>query len=188
MTVVVTNTCGIDFETVNLVIRELPVVDLGPDTAMMYETVIDLDAGMHDEYVWQDESGNSFYVVDFPGTYWVEVYDDLGCKSTDTIHVEPIPFKIHVPTAFSPNDDMFNDVFEIFTSYEVDIEYEMMIFDRWGEQVFETNSISEFWDGTFRGEPCPVEVYTWVINASTFEDNVFFAGPTKFCGTVTLLR
>jgi gliding motility-associated-like protein len=188
VTVEVTNTCGTDYDTVNVFIRELPEVDLGPDTSMKYETVIELDAGSHYDYHWQDGSGSSFYEVDYPGTYWVDVYDDLGCKAADTIHIAPVPFKIYVPTAFTPNNDDMNDYFEIFTTYEVDIEFEMLIFNRWGEQVFETKSIRDFWDGSFRGEPCPVEIYTWVINTSSFGDNQFFTGPTKFCGTVSLLR
>jgi gliding motility-associated-like protein len=188
ITVEVTNTCGIDFDTVQVYVQELPVVDLGPDTAMMYETVIELDAGLQADYSWQDSSSNSFYVADYPGKYWVDVYDELGCKSSDTVYIEPIPFSIYVPTAFTPNNDNLNDLFEVFTTYEVDIRYEMMVFDRWGEQVFSSKSIQDFWDGTFRGEPCPAEVYTWVINAKTFEDNLFFQGPSLFSGTVTLLR
>jgi len=188
ITIVVTNTCGIDFDTVSLYIQELPVVDLGQDTSLMYETVIELDAGMQDEYEWQDGSINSYYIADYPGFYWVDVYDDLGCKSSDSIRIEPIPFKIYVPNVFTPNNDNLNDEFEVFTTYEVDIEFEMMIFNRWGELVYETRSINEFWDGSFNDEPCPVEVYTWVINASTFEDNIFFGGPTMITGTVSILR
>jgi gliding motility-associated-like protein len=188
ITIAVTNTCGIDFDTVNVYVQELPEVELGPDTSMMYETVIELDAGIHTGYLWQDSSTQANYVVDSPGTFWVDVYDEFGCASADTIRVSPIPFKIHVPSAFTPNNDNLNDHFEVFTTYEVDIEYELMIFDRWGEQVFETRSIDEFWDGNFRGQPCPVATYTWVINASTYMDDLFFRGPTKFSGTVTLLR
>jgi gliding motility-associated-like protein len=188
VTVEVTNTCGIDFDTVYVYIRDLPVVDLGADTAMYFDTSIDLDAGSHDVYLWQDGSDFSTYEVDFPGTFWVEVKDELGCTSSDTIKVEPIPFKIHVPTAFSPNGDNVNDLFEVFTSYEADINFEMMIFNRWGEQVFESKSIGEFWDGTWRGEPCPVETYVWLIETEGYEENVFFPGPTKMTGTVSLLR
>lgn len=188
ITLVVTNTCGIDYDTINLYVRELPEVELGEDTSMIYESVIPLDAGVHESFLWQDGYNQQFYDITYPGLYWVDVFDDLGCTSSDSIRIGAIPFNIYVPTAFSPNNDNVNDLLEIFTSYEVDVDFELMIFNRWGELIFETKSIYEFWDGTYKGQPCPIETYTWVINAATFNDELFFEGPSKLCGTVSLLR
>lgn len=188
ITLIVTNTCGVDYDTINLFVRELPELELGADTSIKFGSSIQLDAGLHHTYLWQDQSHQQYYSVTYPGQYWVEVKDELGCVSSDSIMIQPVLFNIHVPNAFTPNNDNLNDFFEVFTNYEVDIEYEMMVFNRWGEQVFKTNSIHEFWDGNFQGEPCPVETYTWVINASTNINELFMSGPSKLCGTVALLR
>ncbi|MCB2218914.1 MAG: gliding motility-associated C-terminal domain-containing protein [Bacteroidetes bacterium] len=185
----VTDVCGEDYDTTTVYVQPLPEVELGKDTLIKYETVIWLDAGdEHASVMWQDGSALPEYGVDYPGTYYVDVWDALGCKSSDTIQIDPIPFKIHVPTAFSPNDDNINDTFFIRTSYTVDFDYELMVFNRWGELVFESNDPEESWDGSFQDVPCPMEVYVWVINAQTFEDNAFFSGNTLLKGTVTLLR
>ncbi len=184
-----TNVCGVAYDTVNLTIQQLPVVDLGNDTMMVYNSIIQLDAGIgFNNYLWQDGSALSDFILDYPGTYWVEVTDEVGCKSSDTIRVEAIPFTIYVPTAFSPNGDEINGVFKVRSSYEAKIEFEMSIYNRWGEQVFKSQSIYEGWDGTFNNMPCPIGVYVWVIDASAFDENEFFSGATKMMGNVTLLR
>ncbi|RLD60296.1 MAG: hypothetical protein DRJ05_04925 [Bacteroidetes bacterium] len=184
-----TNICGVAYDTVNLTIQQLPVVDLGKDTMMVYNSVIRLDAGIgFDNYLWQDGSNLSDFILDYPGTYWVEVFDEVGCKALDTIRVEAVPFTIYVPNAFSPNGDNINDVFKTNASYEAEIKFEMSIYNRWGERVFESKSINEAWDGTYNNIPCPLGVYVWVIDASAFDENEFFSGASKMMGNVTLLR
>ena len=185
----VTDICGIDYDTVFLGVYELPEIDLGKDTVIEYNTTILLEPGIDfSHYLWQDGSGLSEYILDYPGTYWVEVKDDVGCKTSDTIRIKAIPFEIHVPTAFSPNGDGLNDTFEARASYETEIEFRMSIYNRWGERVFKSKSIEDGWDGTFNNMPCPNEVYTWVIDASGFEENEFFSGASKMVGNLTLLR
>jgi gliding motility-associated-like protein len=185
----VTDICGADYDTVFLGILELPEIDLGKDTAITYNTTLTLEPGTgFSSYLWQDGSKHSEYVLDYPGTYWVEVKDSDGCITSDTIYIEAIPFSIHVPTAFSPNGDGKNDFFKAIASYETEIEFRMSIYNRWGERVFKSKRIEDGWDGAFNGLPCPMEVYIWVIDATGFEDNEFFSGPSKMAGNLTLLR
>ncbi len=184
----VTNVCGVDYDTVNIWVQDPPLVGLGNDTVIEYEKIIHLDAGDHQEYLWHNGTTGSIYLADYPGTYWVEVWDDLGCKGSDTITLTAIPFNIHVPNAFSPNDDGINDEFEVVATYDVNIRFEMVVFNRWGELIFTSRSMGNFWDGTFNGEPCPTEVYVWRLNVDTYEDNEFYSGPTQMTGTVMLVR
>lgn len=186
VTIEVTNVCGEDNDDIYLYVRDLPEVDLGNDTSLRYQDQIYLEAGNHDEYLWQDGLTAQDYIVTYPGKYWVDVWDDLGCKSTDSIQIEPIPFQFFVPNAFAPEG--FNNSLEIFSTYNVDVDYEFMVFNRWGELVFQTNEREEFWDGNFNGVPCPMEVYIWVLNAKSFEENAFFSKETKLSGNVTLIR
>ena len=69
-------------------------------------------------------------------------------------------FVLHVPTAFTPNDDGDNDTFgpqglrmEKYQSYE------FSIYNQWGERLFETTDINEWWDGA----DLPTEVYNWLL-------------------------
>jgi gliding motility-associated-like protein len=74
----------------------------------------------------------------------------FGCVDTISykVIVEPY-FSFYVPSAFTPNNDGINDSF--FGSGESLLEYNMKIFDRWGELIFVSNSEDLSWDGTYKG-------------------------------------
>ncbi len=111
------------------------------------------------------------------GTFEVEltVVDQNGCsaQATAVITIDPV-YDITVPTAFTPNTngsgagnwipgDLSNDVFYPFVRFVDD--FRMRIFNRWGELVFESDDIRIGWDGYYRGELSPQDVYvvqTWV--------------------------
>lgn len=65
------------------------------------------------------------------------------------------------PRAFTPNNDNLNDVFNVYGQF-ID-EFEMSIFNRWGELMYTTNEISEGWDGTFKGNQMPEGTYTFIV-------------------------
>ena len=185
----VATVCGFDHDTVFVEVKPLPEVNLGPDTIIEYNSGITLDAGAgYDSYIWQDGSTSWEYYTEVPGAFWVEVSDEMGCKSSDTIIIEPIFIDIHVPTAFSPNGDNLNEVFIPVSAYEINMNYELMIYDRYGEMVFKSNDFELGWDGRYLDNPCPVEVYTWIILVEPSEKNAFFSKPVKLSGNVTLLR
>lgn len=85
-----------------------------------------------------------------------------GCYDTLTKNIFVAPdFFFHVPNAFTPNRDPLNPTYggEGTLYYK---EYNLKIFSRWGEMVFEAKSPLEKWDGTFKGEPCDEGQYTYV--------------------------
>lgn len=185
----VSTVCGLDRDTVHVWVQPLPEVDLGKDTVIEYNSSITLYADLgYDSYVWQDGSKLTDYYTNIPGTYWVDVRDELGCKSTDTIVIEPILINLNMPTAFSPNGDNINEIFIPITESEIEMEYQMMIYNRFGELVFKTNDFEHGWDGRYQGIPCPVEVYTWTLQANPIDETIFFTKPVKLAGNVTLLR
>jgi gliding motility-associated-like protein len=84
--------------------------------------------------------------------------------------------QVYFPTAFSPNDDGFNDVFLPFDDGDVAEIRSLKVFDRWGELVFERNNFlpNDFaagWDGTFKGKISHTGLYVWVSEL-TFRDLV----------------
>ncbi len=196
----VENACGSDSDEVYIYVQPLPEVDLGPDLEMKYREYVALDAGSHFAYRWIDGTTENYCYPASPGEYWVEVWDALGCKSSDTIMITPVPFSFHVPTAFSPNGDDLNPTFEIYTSYDlhylwdynidfdIDFDFEFYVFNRWGQEVFYTNDFNEVWDGTYNNIPCPTEVYTWILVVKMEEENEFFTKSTQLTGNVTLVR
>ena len=91
---------------------------------------------------------------------------------------------IHMPNAFTPNNDGYNDSFgpvNIFTDQSAD--YLFVIYNRWGEKVFETSEINNSWDGQYKNQPSPLGVYVYLIHYISPEGLKF-----EKKGTVTLLK
>lgn len=71
--------------------------------------------------------------------------------------------KIYVPTAFSPNGDGRNDTFRPFLQFGAPATYQLIIYDRWGGQVFESLDIEDAWDGTKAGESLNTGSYAYTL-------------------------
>lgn len=119
------------------------------------------------------------------GEYFVTLYtsSDKGCMDTMTkkIEIKPV-FTFYIPNAFTPNGDHINDY---FTAKGDEITgFEMMIFDRWGEMIYETKDINTGWDGRANNGSNVAEtgVYVYRIIVRDFDDHSH-----KFTGHVTLL-
>lgn len=83
-------------------------------------------------------------------TYTVTIIDGNGCTSSDltTIYVDHVCGQLFVPDAFSPNNDNYNDVFYVRADPVCIKQFVFRVFDRWGNQVFESNDIKIGWKGT----------------------------------------
>ncbi len=103
--------------------------------------------------------------------------------SSNRACVTPVP-EVFLPNAFSPNGDGINDVFRpFFSPLPVEADYELLIFDRWGALLFETNDPSAGWDGMFNGQRMPIGVYVFTLRYQAKEGVV-----RPRTGTVNLLR
>jgi gliding motility-associated-like protein len=100
-------------------------------------------------------------------TYIVEVTTPEGCVDTAevTIFVTTPCGELFMPTIFSPNADGLNDVLCLLGDCVV--EMDLKIYNRWGELVFESNSPSICWDGTFRGKPMNSAVFVYKLFVRT---------------------
>lgn len=112
------------------------------------------------------------------------VIDSNGCSNTITkpkyLKVEK-PLIMNIPNAFSPNGDGINDFFLLSHLYLRTLK--ILIYDRWGNQVFESNHPDFRWDGTLQGNPLPESVYIYEVSG-TDKENV----PVYRKGSITLIR
>ncbi len=118
-------------------------------------------------------------------TYQIEVTNDVGCFAIDTVTVSVIPdYSLFIPNAFTPNNDGNNDFFEVFGNKKALYFVSILVFDRWGEKVFESNDINFKWDGVYKGEKLPPCVLVYQLKVS------FVDGHSEkiFKGSVTLIR
>ncbi len=102
-----------------------------------------------------------------PGSYEVMLIATSpdGCKDTAVriveVHEEII---FYVPNAFTPDGDSFNESFKpVFTSGYDPLSYTMLIYNRWGEVIFETHDVNVGWDGTYNGDIIPDGTYPYTI-------------------------
>lgn len=101
------------------------------------------------------------------GKYTVRATNQFNCTAESLSQVvnlcEP---KVLTATAFTPNNDGKNDTFEIFTEYITD--FDLKIYNRWGEVIFASTSPDQKWDGNYRGEPYPPMDYAFVVSYKSF--------------------
>jgi gliding motility-associated-like protein len=124
-----------------------------------------------------NENNQAFY-------YIVKAYPNTGGVSPATsneryVTLNPI---VIFPKAFTPNNDDRNEVFMPVKDQYV-TEFEMQIFNRWGELIFSSQDIENGWDGTFKGAPLPNGIYAFSIRII---DNL--GRKSKNNGSLLLLR
>jgi gliding motility-associated-like protein len=114
----------------------------------------------------QGLNDNTLFVRwDEPGRYTIIAqYINGNCISQNQmiVSVEGCPeLSIYVPNSFTPNNDNLNETFGAY-GFGVD-EFNMKIFDRWGELIFESNDITKQWNGTYEGLICQEGIYVYHI-------------------------
>ena len=118
-------------------------------------------------------------------TYIVTVKDQLGCTLMDTITINVIDVacnesEIFVPNAFTPDADN-NKILYVKSNILKSIYF--VIYDRWGEKIFESNDLSSGWDGTFKGRACDPGVFDYYMKATCINNKEFIKK-----GNITLIR
>lgn len=164
-----------------------PEVDLGPDTTICTPDGLVLDAGSGGQiYTWStgDMIAQITVFNDGDQVIWVEVEDAYGCTGSDTVLIAEcdLVHLVELPTAFTPNEDGTNDVWNIYALEEFE-EAVVEIFDQWGTLVWRSEpGYSEPWDGNnMRGRPVPVDSYHFVIHFNDGSDE-------RMVGYVTVIR
>jgi gliding motility-associated-like protein len=158
-----------------------PVVDLGEDTVICPGTFIHLKAGSFTSYQWQDNSNDSVYIVSTNGIYSVLVRNSAGCSTSDSIFIqEDCLNDIVLPNAFTPNGDGINEKFFVDGSYTND--FEIFIFDRWGQLIFNSTDREAGWDGKVKDHPVHEGIYNYLVNYSIGKEE------RVKTGSVTVIR
>jgi gliding motility-associated-like protein len=120
----------------------------------------------------------------FKGNVHLIVTDKNGCidSSNQFLSYYPNNFNVFIPSAITINGDLLNDGFKIEGIGEV-LDFKMVIFNRWGQQIYMSNDPKKAWDGSFQGSYVPDGVYTYLIQFKYFDGKSY-----TFRGTITVLR
>jgi gliding motility-associated-like protein len=198
---IATNTAGCSDTAVyssGITVYPPPIADFTstPDTGVLMKytdatvTFTNLSQGAT-SYLWNfgdgttDINTNPIHRYLSKGSYTVTLtaISEHGCSSEISkgyYLVEGMP-PVYVPNTFTPNGDGRNDVFRV---YAIGLkEFELKVFDRWGNQVFSSNDIEIPWDGTFNGTKLNPGVYVYQLRAVLQNDD-----PLLKYGDITLLK
>lgn len=163
-----------------------------PWTTSYYGGIVTLlDENANAGYVfdhWESDNGpldsaivnpkNSITVTG-PGTI-TAVFKPVG---TNPPPINPAGIKgFHLPTAFSPNGDLNNDVFRFVVGYDVK-SFDLKIFDRWGNKVVSTVEPKYVWDGTYNGKNVEAGVYVYSVEVNYTNGNT-----ETLSGNITVVR
>lgn len=175
-------------DSIKVILNPLPTSTACCDTSMKIGESTQLTSSLGTNYSWSPESGlscsNCFNPIaspNFTTIYTVTVSSDSGCTASSTVTIEILCGDIFVPDAFSPNGDGENDI--LFVRGVCIESMDFMVFNRWGEKVFESTNPSVGWNGIFNYRHCNQDVFVYYLNAKLFDG-------TKVAkeGHVTLLR
>ena len=144
------------------------------------EVMLSASGGMY--YRWSNGQSNESIVVipENSLTVSVEITKRDGTISTKLFQVKVLDCSMYIPRAFSPNDDGNNDQFKVRA--EGITSFEMKIFSKWGEMVFESKDSETGWEGRIRSRKAPMGIYIYQIRFTDIQNN-----PRAIFGTFTLL-
>jgi gliding motility-associated-like protein len=127
------------------------------------------------------------YPEDNPRDYEVILYveNSYGCKDSIVKYVHVVnDVLLFAPNTFTPDDDEHNQNWEFHIS-GIDIyDFTLRLYNRWGEQVWESHDASVGWDGTYNGKLVQDGTYTWMIDCGDAQDDQRYT----FNGHVTVIR
>ncbi|GAA0876871.1 hypothetical protein GCM10009118_32810 [Wandonia haliotis] len=118
-------------------------------------------------------------------TYTVTVISPEGCEqeASLTIYVESSCGELFIPTMFSPNSDGNNDGFCVHGEKDCILSYSIQVFNRWGQLVYESESVNDCWDGTYKGKPLNTASFVYRVYATTESGKEI-----EMSGNINLLR
>jgi gliding motility-associated-like protein len=189
---IVKNTQGCIDTAFKKIIVDPFIAFAGNDTFIVKGERIFFNAKGGGSYLWTPSTylnnpniGNPIGTFTDKGTFYyvVTVTSDSGCVSRDTVKIDVIenPY-LSTPNAFTPNGDGVNDTFRPLAVGYQSIRF-FRVFNRYGQEIFYTDSFNQGWDGTFKGQQCDLGVYYWMLGV---KDR--FGNNKELKGDVTLIR
>jgi gliding motility-associated-like protein len=177
-------------DSVHLDLFPQPFIQTNPDVYAVFGDNVALSATSTTTgpYVWSPAEFLSCVVCTNPianpdqnYTYTVSYTDENGCTASDNVNIFYDPI-IYVPNAFTPDGNSINsDFFAVSANIR---DFQMDIFNRWGELIYTGDAASKSWNGKYKDLPCPDGVYVWKIRYRGFSSEKYF----ELVGHVNLIR
>jgi gliding motility-associated-like protein len=165
LTVTDTNSCR-NTDSVAISTLNKPAIDLGKDTVLCEGTRFyipkDFSGQPNKVITWQNGSQQDVFTVTGSGIYVATISDICGSVS-DTVVIDYQKCDFWFPGAFSPDGNNLNDKARLLGAIHLIDDFELNIYNRYGNRVFNSNDPYAGWDGRYKGEPQPVGTYYYYI-------------------------
>jgi gliding motility-associated-like protein len=166
------------------------------DTLVFANTAFNLYTGYAGDFnnvpsfLWSPPTGLDNPGIRNPATtlqndisYTITITTPEGCTDKDTVNIRVVKGSaIYVPTGFTPNGDGKNDILRAIYVAVKKVDY-FRIYNRWGQLIFSTNSLSGGWDGTINGVKQQTGTYVWMLKAEDLIGKTY-----EMKGVFTLIR
>ena len=185
-----TNSCGFT-DQINILTNSLPIVIANPDYIEIDRgTEVQLNVTGANTYVWLPNSyinnpniANPVVTTPVDTIYYVYGTDLNGCVNYDSVIIDVLLSpELDIPSAFTPDGDGLNDVFQYFY-YDLKSLIYFRIYNRYGQKVFEGNGLGDSWNGKFKEKDQEVGTYVYYLSAETFDNKIIYRQ-----GNIALIR
>jgi len=175
---------------VNVVIADMPVFTAADPPVVSYPETVNLTRLPDNPqlfYSYWENPGLTKPVavpaeVQQSGMYYIKGSNAFNCVAVQAVNVKVIPVVL-APNAFTPNGDGKNDRFTYKAMGGLKEVHYFKIYNRWGAEVFSTNTFGTGWDGTVKGKPAESGTYVWILQGVDWLNKSHTAK-----GTVVLIR
>ena len=174
-----------------LVFSQQTVEICGNTKTYTYKTISDLDGTIEWYVLGSYYYGNEITLTwDKAGIFTISAValtdDCSSMPQTYTVTVKECdPLVVWVPNAFTPNDDEFNTTWGAVVSGPVDLyDFRLIVFNRWGELIWESYDVMQWWDGQYNGIKVQDGTYTWHIDLGVLKSDARYT----YMGHVNILR
>lgn len=159
---IISNDCESD-----TMIQEVTIYNGAPffqDTTVCNNEPVEVNGKIYSESVLSTQVFN----------YIDTLISSQGCDSITVFRltVNPCGCELRFPNAFTPDGDGLNDTFQpVVFCDQIIADYRMVIYDRWGETVYDTYEYNKSWDGTINGYPMPTDVFVYSVQYEIVDGN-----------------
>jgi gliding motility-associated-like protein len=188
------NGCQIGYAAQIVITNSLNVAIQPNDTTINPGGSFAANVNVGNTFLWTPNQGlscntcpNPLITPDTTTLYFVDVVDANGCQGQDSmlVTVKLLCGDFFVPSIFSPNgtgpDE--NNILKVLGKEVCVKDFSFMIFDRWGEKIFEGTDISQSWDGFYKGKPMQMGNFVYDLNIQMYDDTMIHKS-----GSLTLVR
>ena len=160
-----------------------PINFLPRDQELCNGNILKINVPGYKSYTWNTGASTANINIKTGGNYVLTVTSFDNCVGTDSIRVQQVNcIPIGIPNAFSPNNDGKNDLFKPTINTEIQ-DYQLRIYNRVGQLIYQTNNYTAGWDGRFKGQQQSSDNYIYQISFSNAEGKRL-----EYKGNILLIR